>query len=159
GTMDLLTVLTHELGHVLGLSDLDGQQTPDRIMAGTLQPGQRRSVSVADLLTGDQPIHENAAPAVGGRAAIDDLCANGDSAAAEETTAATRIALDADAIVLQPAMGTRGQATNKLPKQAQVAEQGTVIPVKSQQELDLLDDLFTNEIAKGDILLFPSTDR
>jgi hypothetical protein len=50
-------------------------------------------------------------------------------------------------------------ATNKLPKQAQVAEQGTVIPVKSQQELDLLDDLFTDEIAKGDILLFPFSDR
>jgi hypothetical protein len=56
-------------------------------------------------------------------------------------------------------MGTQGQATNKLPKQARVAGQGTVIPMKSQQELDLLDDLFTDEIAKGDILLFPSTDR
>jgi hypothetical protein len=159
GTMDLLTVLTHELGHVLGLSDLDGQQTPDRIMAGTLQPGQRRSVSVADLLTGDQPMPNDVAPAVGGWAPVDDLFAESDSAAAGESTAATRIALDTEAIVLQPAMGTQGQATNKLPKQARVAGQGTVIPMKSQQELDLLDDLFTDEIAKGDILLFPFSDR
>ena len=128
-------------------------------MAGTLQPGQRRSVSVADLLTGDQPANENLAPTVGGWATVDDLFANGDSVAAEETTAATRIALDADAIVLQPATGAIGGVTNKLPKQAQVAEQGTVLPAKSQQELDLLDDLFTNEIAKGDILLFPFTGR
>ena len=159
GTMDLLTVLTHELGHVLGLSDLDGQQTPDRIMAGTLQPGQRRSVSVADLLTGDQPINENVATTVDRWTPVGDLFAVSDSATAEETTAATRIALDADAIVLQPAMGTRDHATNKSPKLTQVAGQGTVIPVKSQQELDLLDDLFTSEIAKGDILLFPFSGR
>jgi fibronectin type 3 domain-containing protein len=39
---DLLTVLTHELGHVLGYDDLDPQQYPDHIMAGVLQPGTGR---------------------------------------------------------------------------------------------------------------------
>jgi hypothetical protein len=43
---DLLTVVTHELGHVLGYGDLDSLHHPDHIMAGVLQPGERRGVSV-----------------------------------------------------------------------------------------------------------------
>jgi hypothetical protein len=39
---DLLTVLTHELGHVLGHGDLDPHDHPDHIMAGVLQPGAGR---------------------------------------------------------------------------------------------------------------------
>ena len=37
--MDLLTVVSHELGHVLGLPDLD--PLADSLMGSTLQPGQR----------------------------------------------------------------------------------------------------------------------
>jgi hypothetical protein len=37
---DLLTVLAHELGHVLGYDDLDGKG--DHIMAGVLEPGASR---------------------------------------------------------------------------------------------------------------------
>ncbi|MEY3459281.1 MAG: hypothetical protein RL215_2438, partial [Planctomycetota bacterium] len=44
GTIDLVTVLTHEFGHRLGLEDLDTQQFPGHIMAAELQPGERRSV-------------------------------------------------------------------------------------------------------------------
>jgi autotransporter-associated beta strand protein len=39
---DLLTVVTHELGHVLGHGDLDPHDHPDHIMAGVLQPGAGR---------------------------------------------------------------------------------------------------------------------
>jgi uncharacterized repeat protein (TIGR01451 family) len=40
--MDLLTVLIHELGHVIGLSDLPADEYPDQIMAGELPVGVRR---------------------------------------------------------------------------------------------------------------------
>jgi hypothetical protein len=42
---DLLTVLTHELGHVIGYDDLDPLHHSDHIMAGVLQPtsGRRES--------------------------------------------------------------------------------------------------------------------
>ncbi|MCL4207899.1 MAG: hypothetical protein KJ000_35890, partial [Pirellulaceae bacterium] len=39
---DLLTVVTHELGHVLGYDDLDPLHHSDHIMAGVLQPGTAR---------------------------------------------------------------------------------------------------------------------
>ncbi|MEQ8848076.1 putative Ig domain-containing protein [Botrimarina sp.] len=40
--VDLLTVLTHEYGHVLGLADLDPSSSPTSVMAATLMPGVRR---------------------------------------------------------------------------------------------------------------------
>ena len=40
--MDLLTVVMHELGHVLGLGDLDPQTNPGELMDGQLAAGLRR---------------------------------------------------------------------------------------------------------------------
>jgi hypothetical protein len=40
--MDLFTVVTHELGHVLGLADVDADLYPEDIMAGRLAVGERR---------------------------------------------------------------------------------------------------------------------
>jgi hypothetical protein len=45
----LLTVVMHELGHVLGLPDLDSDEHPNALMGGQLRPGvQRVSVGVAE---------------------------------------------------------------------------------------------------------------
>ncbi|HTU01993.1 MAG TPA: hypothetical protein VMG58_09265, partial [Candidatus Sulfotelmatobacter sp.] len=43
GEMDLLTVVTHELGHVLGYSDVPGQASG--VMAATLEAGVRRTTA------------------------------------------------------------------------------------------------------------------
>ena len=44
--MDLLTVVEHELGHILGLQDLD--PLADSLMSGELKEGMRRSASPAE---------------------------------------------------------------------------------------------------------------
>jgi Ca2+-binding RTX toxin-like protein len=42
GRMDLLTVVMHEIGHVLGFEDLDAEEYPHDLMSGTLATGVRR---------------------------------------------------------------------------------------------------------------------
>ena len=49
GHMDLLTVVEHELGHVLGLPDLDPKTNPDVLMTQTLGTGERRLLQAAVL--------------------------------------------------------------------------------------------------------------
>jgi hypothetical protein len=46
--IDLLTVMEHELGHVLGLKDLDAAS--DDLMSGVLEVGIRRNASAADAV-------------------------------------------------------------------------------------------------------------
>jgi hypothetical protein len=48
GRVDLLTVLSHEFGHTLGLPDLDPAVYADSIMTATLTAGVRRVPSAAD---------------------------------------------------------------------------------------------------------------
>jgi hypothetical protein len=43
GKMDLLTVVTHEMGHLLGFDDVED---PDSVMAETLQPGVRLTPTI-----------------------------------------------------------------------------------------------------------------
>src|SRR5690606_20835594 len=50
GRVDLLTVITHELGHGFGLDDLPRGLEP-RLMSETLGLGERRLVSALDLIT------------------------------------------------------------------------------------------------------------
>ena len=57
GREDLLTVVMHELGHTLGLNDLDPATSPTDLMAETLATGVRRLPSAQDVATrvGNQP--------------------------------------------------------------------------------------------------------
>ena len=57
GRMDLLTVVMHELGHVIGLEDIDPEDYPGELMAGALRPGQRRLIGSADELASSSVIH------------------------------------------------------------------------------------------------------
>ncbi len=47
GRVDLLTVLSHELGHILGLGDLEASNSPATLMTATLGPGERRILGPA----------------------------------------------------------------------------------------------------------------
>ena len=47
--IDLLTVITHELGHQIGLSDLSNPGSSDELMFGTIGAGQRRLPGSDDL--------------------------------------------------------------------------------------------------------------
>ena len=49
GRMDLMTVLMHELGHVMGLGHVSSAVDGTRLMAGSIDPGVRRLPSVLDL--------------------------------------------------------------------------------------------------------------
>ena len=49
GKIDLLTVLMHELGHVMGLGHVSSAVDGTRLMAGTIDPGIRRLPSSLDL--------------------------------------------------------------------------------------------------------------
>jgi hypothetical protein len=54
GGVDLLTVIAHEMGHHLGLDDLDSQILPLHLMADVIAPGERHLLEIsfadADLL-------------------------------------------------------------------------------------------------------------
>ncbi len=50
GQIDLLTVISHELGHVLGLEDVDLSTDNSSLMTATLGPGIRRLPSQANVL-------------------------------------------------------------------------------------------------------------
>jgi hypothetical protein len=58
GRMDLLTTVLHELGHALGLPDLDPVTDADDLLAATLPPGTRRLPEPG--VGGDQPTWEPA---------------------------------------------------------------------------------------------------
>jgi hypothetical protein len=142
--MDLLTVLTHEMGHVLGLSDLDGQATPDSLMAGTLQPGQRRSVSSADLLSGGAVV----GTATGAEAIVGNSADRLDLTAWTDGNETSLVDNAVPEIPELPAVASPVKLVSKQQRPGLLPGQGSVlsVPAKKQDELDLLDDLFANAI-------------
>ena len=64
--VDLGTVMRHELGHILGLSDLDPATAGEDLMAGTILPGQRRAIPVLPTAgVVDLPLNDGALTAQG----------------------------------------------------------------------------------------------
>ena len=69
GRMDLLTVVEHELGHVLGLGDLDPQAVPHELLTTTLAAGVRRLPTPSTEMSAPTPAAAPAALALPGPAA------------------------------------------------------------------------------------------
>jgi hypothetical protein len=62
GRIDLLTVVMHELGHALGLNDLDTDYHPDDLMDDMLVPGVRRLPVIPDALAEGLMAHPASTP-------------------------------------------------------------------------------------------------
>jgi len=51
GDMDLLSVVMHEMGHILGLNDLDSQQNSNNVMSSSLTTGVRSTLTATAAST------------------------------------------------------------------------------------------------------------
>jgi hypothetical protein len=115
GKMDLLSVVSHELGHVLGLDD--GHDSRD-VMGETLAPGQRRLPAADDLHSEMfQPPAANFALAVAAHPAVTAAASNGTQAApvpapfVAEATAVLGAPSQVSATVLPLTRSSRTSAT------------------------------------------------
>jgi hypothetical protein len=152
GTIDLLTVMTHEFGHRLGYDDLDTASNPGHIMAGSLQPGERRSVTTERPAALRQPpvaaTEEIAVPA---QSETSDLFAVDQSA---DATVASRIsAQELVQFVSRPTAAIESdRQTLKLTSPSWI--QGPVSVSESSADIGLsqLDDLFADVVGTLDAL-------
>ncbi len=60
GHMDLLTVVEHELGHILGLDDVNAGSRPDNLMTATLAAGERRLPASSLIFVAPAPLAQPA---------------------------------------------------------------------------------------------------
>ncbi len=91
GTVDLGTVMRHELGHILGYGDLDPATAGDSIMSGSILPGERREVTDGINHANSPNNTPVAGPGSMRRQALLSSPA-GHAAAAPDSTAITRVA-------------------------------------------------------------------
>jgi hypothetical protein len=138
--VDLGTVMRHELGHILGLSDLDPATAGNDLMSGTILPGQRRAVPVAaaeDLLV---PAVNIAKPV---EAKVVDLFETG---ATVQTPATSLILVEREARSADPSSEIVSRPTSQ---RSSAGQPLSVVPVDVTDavvDLDSLDDLFANPL-------------
>jgi len=152
GTIDLLTVMTHEFGHRLGYADLDTASNPGHIMAGSLQPGERRSVTTARPATPRPPAVAAAAEiAVPAQTETADLFSVDQS---EDATVASRIsAEELVPFIYRPTAAIEpDRQTLNLSTPSWVQSPASVSDNSAGGELAQLDDLFADVVGTLDAL-------
>jgi hypothetical protein len=151
GMMDLLTVMTHELGHRLGYDDLDPSSNAGHIMAGVLRPGERRHAITARTMVPPQPVSEPVAEMIAlGPVKPADLFAASESAV---SGLAGRIASPVETSIEQyitPASSVDGQPQQPAP--VRVLTESKSVSSDEPNQLSLLDDVFADVITTLDAL-------
>jgi hypothetical protein len=151
GMMDLLTVMTHELGHRLGYDDLDPSSNAGHIMAGALRPGERRHAITARTMVPQQPVSKPVAEVIAlSRVKPADLFAANESAV---SGLAGRIASPVETSIEQyitPARSVDGQPQQPAP--VRVLTESNSISSDEPNQLSLLDDVFADVITTLDAL-------
>ncbi|MCL4201913.1 MAG: hypothetical protein KJ000_05420, partial [Pirellulaceae bacterium] len=140
---DLLTVVTHELGHVLGHADLDPHDHPDHLMTSILQPGTARIVPAAG--GHDSGLALLFGPAAGGRGP--QCVANAERDSASETlfspAAGGREPLWVDR-VLDDLLRDDLRVSKDAWQRDDDDELERLLTSRSEQRYDDLDDFFAN---------------
>jgi hypothetical protein len=138
--VDLGTVMRHELGHILGLSDLDPATAGNDLMSGTILPGQRRPVPVA---VGDDVFVPAVSTAKPVDAKVVDLFDNG---AMVQTPATSLILVEREARSADPSSEIVSRPKSQRSSAGQPLSGVPVDVTDAVVDLDSLDDLFANPL-------------
>jgi hypothetical protein len=152
GMIDLLTVMTHEFGHRLGYYDLDAANYPGHIMAGSLQPGERRSVATARPVT-VQPAVAQSPASIDRPVEIErtDLFAAAVSAEASVASRISPLAMTSDTLISTAAVNSAERQTLESAPFRLIGEPASASGSASAS-LSLLDDLFADLVTTLDAL-------
>jgi hypothetical protein len=151
GMIDLLTVMTHEFGHRLGYHDLDAANHPGHIMAGSLQPGERRSVATTRPVTVQPAVAEHAT-AIDRPVEIErtDLFAAAESVDASVASRISPLAMTSDTAFSAAVDSAERQTLASAPIRL-IGEPASASGFASAS-LSLLDDLFADLVTTLDAL-------
>ncbi|MFM7037774.1 MAG: beta strand repeat-containing protein [Planctomycetaceae bacterium] len=151
GMMDLLTVMTHELGHRLGYEDLDASANNGHIMAGVLRPGERRQAITARTMVPQQPVSVPSAEitAVTPEKTADLFAAND----ADVSGVASRISPPIETSTAEHFTSAKSiDGRPQQPAPVRLLLETESASSDSSSQLSLLDDLFADVITTLDAL-------